>query len=79
MIALTDLVAVVTGATSGIGRAISLALAAKGATVCLLGRKREVLQVAAEQITRLGACVYFYKVDLSVEEEIQQVVASNAT
>jgi NADP-dependent 3-hydroxy acid dehydrogenase YdfG len=34
----TGQVAVVTGSSSGVGKALALALASQGATLCLLGR-----------------------------------------
>lgn len=45
--AFSDQVAVVTGAGSGIGKAIASALAVRGATLCLVGRTREKLQATA--------------------------------
>lgn len=42
-------VAVVTGASSGIGRAVALALAGQQAAVCLVGRDRERLEDTARQ------------------------------
>ena len=47
-------VAVVTGASSGIGRAIALALAAKGAEVCVVARRRDALQAVAEKPAKSG-------------------------
>ncbi len=47
-------VALVTGAGSGIGRAVSLGLAADGFEMTLVGRRREPLALLAADIARLG-------------------------
>ena len=52
---LRDRVVLVTGATGGLGRATSLAAAAAGATVVLLGRKVRPLEALYDDIERLGA------------------------
>ncbi len=44
----------VTGASSGIGRATALALAAEGANVALAGRRRERLDAVADQVKAHG-------------------------
>lgn len=44
----------VTGASSGIGRAVSLALAEAGAHVALAARRRELLEDVAQEITGAG-------------------------
>jgi NAD(P)-dependent dehydrogenase (short-subunit alcohol dehydrogenase family) len=52
--ALRDRVVLVAGATGGLGRATSLAAAAAGATVVLLGRKVRALEALYDEIERNG-------------------------
>lgn len=52
---LKDMHAVVTGGGSGIGAAIAQALAAEGARLTLVGRRREALEATAATLS--GACV----------------------
>ena len=47
MAALANRIAVVTGATGGIGAAIAAALAQQAATLCILGREQARLDAAA--------------------------------
>jgi short-subunit dehydrogenase len=51
---LTDKRALVTGASSGIGRALALELARQGADLVLLARRAERLEEVAAEISRLG-------------------------
>ena len=52
--ALANRVILVTGAGDGIGKAVSLDLARKGATVILLGRTQEKLEIVYDQIKAEG-------------------------
>ena len=47
-------VALITGASQGIGRACALALAAQGATVALAARSLAKLEAVAAEITAAG-------------------------
>ncbi|MEH2424231.1 MAG: SDR family NAD(P)-dependent oxidoreductase [Nostoc sp.] len=51
---LTDKVAIVTGASSGIGEATALALASVGATVVITARRSDRLQILEARITATG-------------------------
>ena len=51
---LRERVVLVTGATGGLGRATSLAAAAAGATVVLLGRKVRALEALYDEIEKRG-------------------------
>jgi len=70
MAALKAQIAVVTGASSGIGRAIALALANEGATVCLVGRSLERLQAVAACSGQFADRFSLFKADLGVDEDI---------
>lgn len=57
--------AIVTGAGSGIGRAIALALAGDGATVMLSGRRKEPLESVQQEVTGLGGTAHLHLADVS--------------
>ncbi len=67
-------VAIVTGASRGIGRAISLALAAEGATVVLAARSMDKLSRAAEQVAAAGGKAQIAPTELTEEDSIKNLV-----
>lgn len=56
--------AIVTGANRGIGRAIALALASAGSSVCVVASTTRNLEETAESIRKLGVDAYSIQADL---------------
>jgi len=75
---LTGKVALVTGATSGIGRRQALALACAGAAVVLLGRREAKLQAAVAEIEAVDARAAALSADLSDRGQLPKI-AEHAT
>ncbi|QWV96539.1 SDR family NAD(P)-dependent oxidoreductase [Geomonas nitrogeniifigens] len=72
---MTGRICLVTGASSGIGRATALALARAGATLIGVGRDRVRCEKSAEAIKRESGNyqVEFWQADLSIQEEVRAV------
>jgi len=64
-------IALVTGASQGIGRACALALAAHGATVALAARSLDKLTLLAAEIEAAGGAAKPYALDVSSEDSIK--------
>ena len=67
-------VAVVTGATSGIGKAIAKVYAANGMKVVLVGRRVERGEAIVKEIRETGGEAVFCRADVAVEEDVQRVM-----
>lgn len=71
---LTNKIAVVTGAGSGIGRASSLKLAQNGATVVLVDYNKETGEETLKLIKGQGGEGIFFQADVSKSEDVQNYV-----
>lgn len=63
--------AVVIGATSGIGRALALALAREGMNVAVAGTRREPLEEVAAEIRRIGVKALAITCEVSQREQVR--------
>lgn len=71
---LKNKVALVTGATSGIGKAAALALGSAGAKVVFSGRRDQEGEATAALIRNAGAECLFVRSDVSSEEDVKALV-----
>jgi NAD(P)-dependent dehydrogenase (short-subunit alcohol dehydrogenase family) len=76
---LQDRTALVTGATSNIGRAIATAFAAEGAHVAVSGRNAERGQQVVDAIRAAGGRADFVRADLDGSPEHSRALAAEAT
>ena len=68
-------VAVITGASSGIGEATARALASRGARVALLARRKDRLEALNNEIRKAGGQSAVWQIDVTDLEAVERVAA----
>ncbi len=77
-IATTNRTALITGASSGIGKATALAFAKAGINLALLGRSEDKLAAVAQAATAIGVTAKTYVVDLAQIDRVSTKIAAIA-
>jgi NAD(P)-dependent dehydrogenase (short-subunit alcohol dehydrogenase family) len=62
--------ALITGAGTGIGRAVAIGFAKAGANVILIGRNRETLASTAKEVQSIGGHAEIFPMDLTNENDV---------
>ncbi|MEM8640132.1 MAG: SDR family oxidoreductase [Cyanobacteria bacterium P01_G01_bin.54] len=68
--------AIVTGASSGIGRATAIAFAQAGIDVALVSRSADILQAVVAEIQAMGGQAKAYPIDLAELTKVRQAIAA---
>ena len=71
---LENKIALITGASRGIGKAIALKMAEEGATAILVGRKMESLKAVEEEISKAGGKADCFTCDVKENDQVVAMV-----
>ena len=69
-----DKVVLITGASSGIGRALAFAFGQEGAIIVICGRNADALQVVSDELRKASINVLSVTADVSVESDVQTLI-----
>ncbi len=71
-----DKIVVITGASSGIGKALAMKFAGFGAKIVMAARNEERLNAAVEDVKKTGAAVLGVPADVSIEDDCRTLISS---
>ena len=66
-------VAVITGASKGLGKAMAVALGAAGASIALISRDAEELNAVKQAVEKMGGKALVFPTDITEEDEIRKL------
>ncbi len=72
---LSGRVAVVTGGSKGLGRAMALGLAEAGATIAVVSRTKNLIEETADEIIRNGGEAIAVPTDVRSEEDVERMTS----
>lgn len=67
-------VALITGASKGIGKALSVGFAEAGASISCASRTKELLDLTVSEIRKKGGNAFAVEVDVTIESEVQKML-----
>jgi NADP-dependent 3-hydroxy acid dehydrogenase YdfG len=70
---LKDQIALVTGASGGIGSAIASALAERGTSLCLIGRDHRKLSALASSLAAASPRIHSHSIDLTSDSDLERL------
>ena len=76
---LNEKVAIVTGSSSGIGKAIALRFGAEGAKVVVTARRMALCEQTVEQITKNGGEAWAMQTDVTDEPQVERLIRETVT
>lgn len=65
--------ALITGASRGLGKAMALALSAAGASIVLVARDEEKLNIVRDEIRAGGGAAHVFTTDVAAEDEVSEL------
>ncbi len=71
---LTNRVAIITGSSSGIGKAIALRFGAEGAKVIVTARRMALCEQTVEQIAKAGGEAWAIQTDVADEHQVERLI-----
>ena len=72
---LSGKIALITGASRGLGKAMALALSSAGATIALVARNADKLEAVQNEIQQSGGIASFFLADVTREQDVKRMAA----
>jgi len=73
---LSGKIALITGGSKGLGRAMGVALGGAGATIALASRDKVQLDATANAVRTAGGAAYTFKADVTNEDDVQRLASA---